>query len=349
MDKKKTILVIDDMNQIRTILRFSLEKRGYNVFVANSGQRGLDIASGETPPDLIILDVMMPKMDGYEVIRRLRESDSTRSIPILFLTAKAQKKDVLKGMESGADDYAVKPFNFEDINNKVEKLLGSDKEHPGVGKSDQQKNNQLVSDKPATIPVKDTQKAIGATKEQTPDRMLAAILITDIVGFSKEMENDEERTYSKLLITNDIIREITLQNRGEEIKTIGDSLLIRFNSVVDAVKTGIDIQNEFGEYNKDKNSDDQISIRIGIHIGDILLRDDDVFGDGINVASRIVTIADPGGICISADVYNLVKKIIHIEVMSLGIKELKNIKDPPEIFKIILNRKLEERTQTQRT
>jgi DNA-binding response OmpR family regulator len=338
MDKKKTILVIDDMNQIRTILRFSLEKRGYNVLVANSGQRGLDIASGKTPPDLIILDVMMPKMDGYEVIRRLRESDSTRSIPIIFLTAKAQKKDVLKGMESGADDYAVKPFNFEDINNKVEKLLGSDIEHPGVEKSNR-KNNQLVSDKPATIPVKDTQKAIDDTKEQTPGRMLAAILITDIVGFSKEMENDEERTYSKLLITNDIIREITLQNRGEEIKTIGDSFLIKFNSVVDAVKTGIDIQNEFGEYNKDKNNADQISIRIGIHIGDILLRDDDVFGDGINVASRIVTIADPGGICISADVYNLVKKIVHIEVMSLGIKELKNIKDPPEIFKIIVESK----------
>jgi len=325
MDEKKTILVIDDMNQIRSILRFSLEKRGYNVLVANSGQRGLDIASSGTPPDLIILDVMMPKMDGYEVIRRLKEADCTRHIPIIFLTAKAQKQDVLKGMEAGANDYVVKPFIFDDINRKVEKFLGVNVENLETEKAE----------KPATIPAKGAHKAIDSTKEQTPGRMLAAILITDIVGFSKEMENDEEHTYSKLLITNDMIREIILQNRGEEIKTVGDSFLIKFNSVVDAVNAGINIQNAFGEHNKDKNSVDQISIRIGIHIGDILLRDDDVFGDGINVASRIVPLADPGGICISADAYNLVKKIIHIEVMSLGIKELKNIKDPPEIFKIV--------------
>jgi len=98
MGEKKTILVVDDMSQIRTILRFNLEKEGYNVIDANSGERALEYAVGENIPDLIILDIMMPKMDGYEVIRKLRESDVTKHIPVIFLTAKAQKKDVLKGI-----------------------------------------------------------------------------------------------------------------------------------------------------------------------------------------------------------------------------------------------------------
>ncbi len=119
MDNQKTILVVDDMNQIRNILRFNLEKRGYNVDVANSGQKALAMAINDFPPDLIILDVMMPKMDGYEVIRQLRESEATKHIPIIFLTAKGQKKDVLKGMEFGGNDYVVKPYKFQDLNKKI--------------------------------------------------------------------------------------------------------------------------------------------------------------------------------------------------------------------------------------
>ena len=194
--------------------------------------------------------------------------------------------------------------------------------------SQQGPNNdkQLVSDKTETVPV----------KEQIPVRKLAAIMITDIVDFSKQMEIDQEHTYSKLLIHHEIVRKNISRYRREEIKTIGDSFLIQFKSAVDAVKVGISIQNDFKEYNKDKKEVDQILLRIGIHIGDIFIEDNDIFGDGVNVASRIEPLADTGGICISADVYNVVKKIIDIEVLSLGIKELKNIKEPPEIYKVIM-------------
>ena len=92
MGSKKTILVVDDMSQIRTILRFNLEKKGYNVIDTDCGKKALEHASGGNTPDLIILDIMMPKMDGYEVLRRLRASDETRHIPVIFLTAKTQKK-----------------------------------------------------------------------------------------------------------------------------------------------------------------------------------------------------------------------------------------------------------------
>jgi len=295
MDEKKTILVVDDMSQIRNILRFNLEKEGYKVIEANNGEKALEYAFGENIPDLIILDIMMPKMDGYEVIRQLRAADATKHIPVIFLTAKAQKRDVLKGIEAGGNDYVVKPFKFVDVHRKIEKLLS-----------------------------------------MYPDRALAAIMITDIVGFSKEMEDNEERTYSKLLVHNEMIRKNIKKNKGEEIKTIGDAFLVRFKSAVDAVKAAINIQKQFLKYNKNRKAVDQILVRIGIHIGDILIKDNDVFGNGINIASKIEPLAEPGGICISADAYNVVKNSIDIKVLSLGRKELKNIEEPPEIFKILI-------------
>jgi len=292
MGSKKTILVVDDMSQIRTILRFNLEKKGYNVIDADCGKKALEHASGGNTPDLIILDIMMPKMDGYEVLRRLRASDETRHIPVIFLTAKTQKKDVLKGIRAGGNDYVVKPYKFEVLHEKIRKFIN------------------------------------------IPDRVLAAIMVTDIAGFSRDMENNEEQTYSKLLIHNRIIREKILKHRGTEIKTVGDSFLIRFKSALDAVETGINIQTEFLKYNKDKEEIDQISVRIGIHVGDIFIVDNDVFGNGVNIANRIEPLAKPGGICISEDVYNIVKKSINLKVSSMGKEKLKNIKDPPEIFKI---------------
>ena len=294
MDEKKTILIVDDMSQIRSAIRFNLEKQGYNVIEANNGEMALGYASGENPPDLIILDIMMPKMDGYEMIKRLRESDVAKHIPVIFLTAKAQKKDIVKGIELGCNDYLVKPFKFTDLSSKIKKFI-------------------IVH----------------------PDRELAAVMITDIVGFSTEMEDNEEHTYSKLLIHNEIIRRNISRNKGDEIKTIGDAFLVRFKSAVDAVKAAINIQNEFMKYNKERKKIDHILIRIGIHIGDILIKDNDVFGNGINVVSKIGPLAEPGGICISSDAYNVVKKSIDIKVFSLGKTELKNIKDPPEIFKIL--------------
>lgn len=122
--KKKIILVVDDMKPMRNILRFSLKKEGYDVVVASNGETALKYAFDENPPDLIVLDIMMPKMDGYEVLRQLRESDTAKQIPVIFLTAKGQKKDVLKGMELGGDDYVVKPYKFKNLNKKIEKLLG---------------------------------------------------------------------------------------------------------------------------------------------------------------------------------------------------------------------------------
>ncbi len=338
MDEQKTVLVVDDMSQIRNILRFNLDKVGYRVLLANSGEKALEYALGQNPPDLIVLDIMMPKMDGYGVIKKLRASDNARHIPVIFLSAKAQKKDIVKGLEAGANDYIVKPFKFVDLHKKIEGLLGLHSGHLRFETIDQKhlkKVEPWVFRKPAKVPYGKTQETINNRKRATPDRALAAIMITDIVDFSKEMEANEEHTYSKLITHNEIIRKSISKNNGAEIKTIGDAFLVRFKSALDSVKASINIQKEFSEYNKDKKKVDQILVRIGIHIGDILTVDNDVFGNEVNVASRIQALADPGSVYISADVYNFVKKSA-IKAISLGRKKLKNIKDSPEIFKVLI-------------
>ena len=127
MKRKKTILVVDDMVQIRNILQFSLHKEGYDVILADNGADALKQVSDDDSLfsktiDLIILDIMMPRMDGYEVLKKLRSSDSTKDIPVIFLTAKAQKKDVAKGIEAGANDYLIKPFKLADLFKKIKQL-----------------------------------------------------------------------------------------------------------------------------------------------------------------------------------------------------------------------------------
>ncbi len=201
----------------------------------------------------------------------------------------------------------------------------------------QESNIKMASVPPSTV-LKDgkTEGIEGKTKDLLPERSLAAIMFTDMVGFSSEMERNENATYSKLMVHNDIIRKHIKKLNGQEIKTIGDAFLVRFNSAVDAVRAAMEIQNEFSDDNQEQDENKRIWVRIGIHIGDILLMEGDVFGNGVNIAARIEPLAEPGGICLSAEVYNVVKKSIDVKVLKIGKRELKNIKDAPEIYRILL-------------
>ncbi len=126
MKYKKNILIIDDMKQIRDILWFSLKKEGYKPILAENGRKGLDVLfDPETKIDLVILDVMMPKMNGFEVLEKIRVSNYIESkTPVIMLTAKAQKEDVINGLKKGANDYILKPYKFVDLLSKVQQLIG---------------------------------------------------------------------------------------------------------------------------------------------------------------------------------------------------------------------------------
>ncbi|MDM8552481.1 COR domain-containing protein [Desulfobacterales bacterium HSG2] len=161
-------------------------------------------------------------------------------------------------------------------------------------------------------------------------RRLAAIMFTDIVGFSKKVEKDEEKTLEMLFENHfSTVRSVIGKHRGTEIKTIGDAFMVMFQSAADAVRCALDIQQAHLE------TREYLIPRIGIHIGDLIFRDGDAFGDGVNIAARIEPLADPGGICISEDVFNIVKKKMALEVTRLEGVTLKNISDPPVIYKVL--------------
>jgi len=115
---KKKILVVDDEREIVTNLCMALEMKGYEALTAFDGQEALDVARKEMP-DLVLLDIVMPKLNGYQVCRELKKSETTKSIPILMLTAKTQESDVFWGKETGADEYIKKPFDLADLLERI--------------------------------------------------------------------------------------------------------------------------------------------------------------------------------------------------------------------------------------
>ena len=116
------VLVADDEEDIRALVAFRLQRAGYDVITAGDGAEALTLATSRLP-DLIVLDMMMPKATGLEVTRSLREQDSTKDIPVILLTARAQEADVASGFAAGADDYVKKPFSPMDLQRRVQALL----------------------------------------------------------------------------------------------------------------------------------------------------------------------------------------------------------------------------------
>jgi DNA-binding response OmpR family regulator len=117
------VLVADDDEDIRMLVSFRLERSGYEVLAARDGEEALRLAL-EHRPQLAILDLMMPKIDGYELTRKLRELEETRRMPVILLTARAQESDVARGFEAGADDYIRKPFSPQELRARVQAMLG---------------------------------------------------------------------------------------------------------------------------------------------------------------------------------------------------------------------------------
>jgi adenylate cyclase len=167
------------------------------------------------------------------------------------------------------------------------------------------------------------------------ERRLAAILAADVVGSCRLIGFDEEGTLARLrALRKSLFDPKITDHRGRIVKNTGDGALVEFASVVDAVRCADEIQRGVAEQNTDVPQDKRIEFRIGIHVGDIVIADDDIFGDGVNIAVRLEGIAEPGGICISDDAHRQVRGKVESTFEDMGSQDLKNIAEPMRVWRV---------------
>src|SRR5262245_59230576 len=166
-------------------------------------------------------------------------------------------------------------------------------------------------------------------------RRLAAIVSADVAGYSRLMGRDESGTLSALKThRRRLIDPKIAEYGGRIVKTTGDGLLLEFPSVVDAVRCAVDVQRGMAERNSALPDDRRIEFRVGINVGDIIIDGDDIFGDGVNVAARLQSLAEPGGICTSKVVRDQVQDKLNFTFEDLGEKDVKNIARPLEVYRV---------------
>jgi class 3 adenylate cyclase/tetratricopeptide (TPR) repeat protein len=169
------------------------------------------------------------------------------------------------------------------------------------------------------------------------DRKLVAVVMADVVGYSRLMERDESGTHARLRELRALIAERSAALGGRLVKTIGDGFLLAFASATAAVRFAIDVQRELAAREAGIADDVRLSLRIGVNLGDVIVEGDDIFGDGVNVAARLESIAEPGGICVAAAILEQVHEDLGVAFEDRGEQVVKNIATPIRAFRVSLD------------
>ena len=175
--------------------------------------------------------------------------------------------------------------------------------------------------------------------DERVERRLAAVLAADVAGYSRLMGLDEEGTLAQLKsCRKTLVDPAIAAHRGRIVKTTGDGMLVEFASAVDAARAAVEVQRAMAGQNADVPQDNRIEFRVGIHVGDIIIDDNDIFGDGVNIAARLEGIAEPGGVCISDDAQRQIRGKIDIAFEDLGPQNLKNITEPMRAWRLQIDK-----------
>lgn len=167
-----------------------------------------------------------------------------------------------------------------------------------------------------------------------PGRRLAAIMFTDLVGYTSLSQKNEALALQLLEEHRKLLRPFFVKHSGREVKTMGDAFLVEFASALDGVKCALEIQQALHQLNSGRPPEGQIPLRIGIHLGDVIHEESDVYGDAVNIASRIEPLAEPGGICVTEQVFAQVKNKVGASFEGLGQRQLKNVESPVEVYRM---------------
>ncbi|MBF0280902.1 MAG: response regulator [SAR324 cluster bacterium] len=312
---KQTILAVDDTPENIDILVGILSEK-YRVKAAPNGERALKIAL-KNPPDLILLDVMMPVMDGFETCKHLKEAPETKDIPVIFLTAKTETEDIVAGFELGAVDYVAKPFNVTELQVRVNTHMQL--------RNVQKKIEELATKLSKYLSPQVYDSIFSGEKDvriETEEKVMT-IFFSDIVEFTSTSEGMNRHELTQWL--NHYLNEmsgIALRYGGTLDKFIGDAVMVFFGDPKtlgekqDAVRCA---QMAIEMHRKAQELD--INIRMGIHSGKCTVgnfgseerMDYTIIGKSVNLASRLEHYGEPGKIHISEETYNLVKDEVSCE------------------------------------
>jgi len=167
------------------------------------------------------------------------------------------------------------------------------------------------------------------------ERRLAAILAADVQGYSRLTELNEEASTATLRMYRAVVEESISAHRGHIFSSAGDGVVAEFPSIVEAIRCGVEIQNEIAERNASVPEAEQMRFRIGVNLGDVIAEENNFYGSGVNIAVRLEQLAEPGGICISQTVYDQIRKIVEIPFQDIGERRLKNIAEPVHVYRIL--------------
>jgi TolB-like protein/class 3 adenylate cyclase len=168
------------------------------------------------------------------------------------------------------------------------------------------------------------------------ERKLAAILCADVCGYSRLMEEDEEATLRTLTSHRAIIDSLIKEHRGHFVNAAGDSVLAEFASVIEAVGCAVDIQRKLQTENAELPPARRMEFRIGVNLGDVMVEGEQIYGDGVNVAARLESLAEPGGICVSGGVQDQLGSRLALNYADLGVQQVKNIAKPVQVLRVLL-------------
>lgn len=334
-EKTATVLAVDDTPDNLALLSGVLRDH-YRIKVANSGEKALRIAQSDTPPDVILLDVMMPEMDGYEVCRRLKADAATRDIPIIFVTAKSEVEDETRGLELGAVDYLSKPISpgivlarvrnhlalkaLRDADKRYRETLEQEKQLLEV---EQMRSERLILNilpRPIADRLKRGEKNISGSYPEV------SILFSDLVGFTQMSSQISAGELVRLL--NDLFTRFDKRGEAlglEKIKTIGDAYMAaggipipRSDHAALCAEMALGMYDDLKAFNRETGRN--FAMRIGINSGPVVAGvigftkfSYDLWGNTVNTASRMESTSSVGRIQVSPSTYAELKDLYLFE------------------------------------
>lgn len=344
---KPRILIIDDDWLNREMLEAYLTNAGCEVMTSYDGQKALDLIA-ETPPDLVLLDVRMPGMDGYDVCVHLKSNPATQFIPVIMVTALEREEDKIQAIEAGADDFVTKPFNPYLLLARVKSLLRIKRLHDQIEERNAQLRQVLtryVDESIADVILEDPERHLRLGG----DNRFITVFFADIRGFTGYAEQHRAQIVVKTL--NHLFSELTdliKANHGTFDKYVGDEIMAFFgapvqhkNDPLNAICAALEMQKLFNRLIQTVEASQNLGLGIGVHSGEAVvgnigserLMSYTVIGDTVNTARRLQENARPGQTLISRATYQLVKD--HVQAHPLESRTFAGKSAPIMIYELI--------------